>query len=346
MKWAAAPRRSTASRWPARESPDRVERAPVGGRAQGQHRLPACGAKRAGVAKLWLASGAAGRRAAAGHQGRAQAPGAPRSAGARHDAAARPVRPALRRTGRRHGTGGRRIERTARRPGRHRPGRVDAARSARTPVPVEAPGRVMQRVLAVVLALAITMPAHAAKDDDSHRFGIIGHSFNRGGEKQLRQALADSSEKSLAFVVVTGIKGEKEGCSDRLGPQQRVRGPAGGQPLLAEPPVLAGAHRQGRGHRAVFGRRCESVAGADRLARTAAARSAGPRRLCRNAQANPDAGTEVQGKVLLVDSAAHGKATPVIDWHGNLGHISIDGAAIEVAVHPGAKQIFTLQDPK
>jgi DNA mismatch repair protein MutS len=42
----------------------RGQRAPVGGRAQGQHRVPARGAGRPGLAKLRLAGGAAGRRAA------------------------------------------------------------------------------------------------------------------------------------------------------------------------------------------------------------------------------------------------------------------------------------------
>jgi hypothetical protein len=51
-----------------------------------------------------------------------------------------------------------------------------------------------------------------------------------------------------------------------------------------------------------------------------------------------------KGKVLLVDSAAHAKATPAIEWRGNLGHMSIDNGSIEVAVRPGEKQMFLLQD--
>ena len=63
-------------------------------------------------------------------------------------------------------------------------------------------------VLTMVLAAALLRPAHA---DDNHRFGFIGHSLSRGGEKQLRQALKESSEPSLAFVVIAGIKSDKEG---------------------------------------------------------------------------------------------------------------------------------------
>jgi hypothetical protein len=305
----------------------------------------------------------------------------------------------------------------------------------------------MQRALAAVLALAITFPAHAARDDDSHRFGIIGHSFNRGGEKQLRQALADSAEKSLAFVVVTGIKGEKEGCSDKLYEERRdlideakrpmIVAPAGsdwtecktsagkrnpierlnrmrelffGEPrslgqdkipvtrLSTSPRFRSYAENghweigkvlyatinlpannnhflpeAGRNNefedRLVANRfwlnRLFSLARTDKVAAIvlfsegdakASLEPTGLRALLRRDPQGRDGFAETRkqivtlaqkfkGKVLLVDSAAHGKATPVIDWHGNLGHISVDGAAIEVAVHPGAKQIFTLQDP-
>jgi DNA mismatch repair protein MutS len=75
--------------------PTASQRAPVGRGAQGQHRVPARGAGRPGLAELRPAGGAAGRRAAAGDQGRAQAPGAPGSAGAGRHAAAGPVRRAV-----------------------------------------------------------------------------------------------------------------------------------------------------------------------------------------------------------------------------------------------------------
>lgn len=76
------------------------------------------------------------------------------------------------------------------------------------------------RLAALLAAALLTMhAAHAAapKRAAAYQFGVIGHSFsNGGGEAQLRQALADSSEAALAFVVVTGIKGAAESCSDKL----------------------------------------------------------------------------------------------------------------------------------
>lgn len=81
-------------------------------------------------------------------------------------------------------------------------------------------------------ALLAVAPAGAARKapDDEHRFGVIGHSFMRnGGEDRLKKGIEDSSEASLAFVVVTGIKSEDEPCSDRL--------------YLARRKLIAGAKR-------------------------------------------------------------------------------------------------------
>lgn len=81
------------------------------------------------------------------------------------------------------------------------------------------------RLAAVLAAALLTMHAAQAgprQQADAHQFGVIGYSFgNGGGEAQLRQALADSSEAALAFVVVTGIKGAREACSDRLYTERR-----------------------------------------------------------------------------------------------------------------------------
>jgi len=305
----------------------------------------------------------------------------------------------------------------------------------------------MKRTLGLALALAIATHAHAARTGDGHRFGIIGHSFNRGGEKQLRQALADSAEKSLAFVVVTGIKGEKEGCTDKLYEERRDLIDAAKRPMIVAP---AGSdwtecknsagkrnpiERLNRMRELFFGE--PRSLGQDKLAVTRLSTSprfrsyaenghweigkvlyatinlpannnhflldagrnnefedrlvanrfwlnrlfslartdkveaivlfsegdakallepTGLRALLRRDPQGRDGFAETRkqivtlaqkfkGKVLLVDSAAHGKATPVFEWHGNLGHISIDGSSVEVAVHPGTKQLFTLQDP-
>jgi hypothetical protein len=75
-----------------------------------------------------------------------------------------------------------------------------------------------------LLAAAIFVAACATaapKADDTQRFAIIGHSFIAGGEDKLKEALAETSEKQLAFVVVTGIKAASESCVDKLYQQRR-----------------------------------------------------------------------------------------------------------------------------
>jgi hypothetical protein len=86
----------------------------------------------------------------------------------------------------------------------------------------------MARLRRLAAAWVAALAAHGAlaappkKDPDHHRFGVIGHSFHNGGaEARLKQAIADESEATLAFVVVTGIKGEAEPCSDKLYARRR-----------------------------------------------------------------------------------------------------------------------------
>lgn len=92
-------------------------------------------------------------------------------------------------------------------------------------------------LLAALLALA---PLGAAAKDDghAHRFGVVGHGATDNGEARLKQALADSSEKSLAFVVLTGIKGEKESCGDRLYQARREQIERAKRPIIVS---LAGS---------------------------------------------------------------------------------------------------------
>lgn len=58
-------------------------------------------------------------------------------------------------------------------------------------------------------------------EDNAHRFAIIGHGFTDGGEKRLSQALRDNDDNVVAFLVVTGIKGVNEPCTDKLYQQRR-----------------------------------------------------------------------------------------------------------------------------
>lgn len=96
------------------------------------------------------------------------------------------------------------------------------------------------QLAAVALAVLATHGAFAAApkkvDPDQHRFGVIGHSFHNGGsEARLKQAIADESESSLAFVVVTGIKGADEPCSDKLYAQRRELFDDARRPMIVLP---------------------------------------------------------------------------------------------------------------
>lgn len=63
--------------------------------------------------------------------------------------------------------------------------------------------------------------AKDAPDGDAHRFAIVGHGFTDGGEKRLKTALADNDDSAVAFLVVTGIKGAGEPCTDKLYQRRR-----------------------------------------------------------------------------------------------------------------------------
>jgi hypothetical protein len=103
-----------------------------------------------------------------------------------------------------------------------------------------APRTVAAAALLAALAVALlpTRAALAATPDgaDSYRFGVIGHSFNNGGnETHLKRAIADTSEASLAFVVVTGIKGVAESCSDTLYARRRELLAGAQRPMIVAP---------------------------------------------------------------------------------------------------------------
>jgi hypothetical protein len=79
----------------------------------------------------------------------------------------------------------------------------------------------LRRPLLLAALCVAACAAAAPKHDDAYRFGVIGHSFSADGEARLQQALGEVDEKSLSFVVVTGIKGSAEGCGDKLYQQRR-----------------------------------------------------------------------------------------------------------------------------
>lgn len=77
-------------------------------------------------------------------------------------------------------------------------------------------------LLAAALCAALCLPAMAAGarkaggEDDAHHFAVIGHSFDGKSDKRFRKALEDTSDKTNAFVVLTGIKHAQESCGDRV----------------------------------------------------------------------------------------------------------------------------------
>jgi hypothetical protein len=74
--------------------------------------------------------------------------------------------------------------------------------------------------LAALLA-TLLVAGGALADEEPHRFAVIGHDAGGAYDTHLKQALIDADDKSAAFVVVTGIKGAKEACSDKLYQQRR-----------------------------------------------------------------------------------------------------------------------------
>jgi len=82
--------------------------------------------------------------------------------------------------------------------------------------------------LAAALLAGSALAARDAKEDENaHRFAVIGHDAGQnagrgdGVEPRLKQAIDEADDKSTAFLVVTGIKGLKEACSDKLYQQRR-----------------------------------------------------------------------------------------------------------------------------
>jgi hypothetical protein len=51
------------------------------------------------------------------------------------------------------------------------------------------------------------------------------------------------------------------------------------------------------------------------------------------------------GKVLLIDAGPLAGQEPAIEWRGNLGHLSVGTAAIQVKVKPDGDTMFTLEKP-
>lgn len=66
----------------------------------------------------------------------------------------------------------------------------------------------------VAAALLLAMPASFAHDTVQHRFAAIGHAG--GDADRLKKSLNKAGGAQADFIVVTGIKGTKEACTDKL----------------------------------------------------------------------------------------------------------------------------------
>ena len=91
---------------------------------------------------------------------------------------------------------------------------------------------------AALAVAGVGAAAAAAKDKeggDAHRFAVIGHSFDDGGENHLKETIAALDDKPDAFMVVTGIKGNAEPCSDKLYPQRRALVDDAKRPVIVLP---------------------------------------------------------------------------------------------------------------
>ncbi|MGZ5201444.1 MAG: hypothetical protein ACXWC4_16900 [Telluria sp.] len=95
--------------------------------------------------------------------------------------------------------------------------------------------RFVRRSLLIAALSAAACAGAAPKQDDAHRFAVIGHSFIAGGEDKLKQAIGETGDKSLAFVVVTGIKAASESCSDKLYQQRRDMIDDARRPMIVAP---------------------------------------------------------------------------------------------------------------
>jgi hypothetical protein len=91
------------------------------------------------------------------------------------------------------------------------------------------------RRLLFIAAMCACACAGAVPKDEVQHFGVIGHSFMAGGEDKLKEAIGETSEKSLAFVVVTGIKAASESCADKLYQQRRDLIDDANRPMIVAP---------------------------------------------------------------------------------------------------------------
>jgi hypothetical protein len=83
------------------------------------------------------------------------------------------------------------------------------------------PAVLLKALLGALLASVCALAAADGQVEDSHRFAVIGHGFADMGDSHLKRAIEETGGKAVDFVVVTGIKGGNEACSDKLYQKRR-----------------------------------------------------------------------------------------------------------------------------
>ena len=76
-------------------------------------------------------------------------------------------------------------------------------------------------LIGTALAAAWAPVLANGQNDDAHRFAVIGHGYADSGDGHLKQSIAATGDKDVAFVVITGIKGNLEACTDKLYQKRR-----------------------------------------------------------------------------------------------------------------------------
>lgn len=87
-----------------------------------------------------------------------------------------------------------------------------------------------------VLAPGAMAAADPGADAKTHRFAVIGHSFqDDDGDKHLKDAFERTSDASFDFVVATGIKAGDEPCQDALYTRRRDLYDSARRPMIVVP---------------------------------------------------------------------------------------------------------------
>ena len=78
------------------------------------------------------------------------------------------------------------------------------------------------KLLALVLATSLASAPAWARPGNAYTFGVIGDTFKQGSnDAELKQAINETDQADLAFVVASGIKASTESCSDKLYSQRK-----------------------------------------------------------------------------------------------------------------------------